>query len=307
MSWDPDSALAFGCSRRGASHVAANTPCQDAWKICRHRTPDVNVLILAAADGHGASMHDLSEYGSKLAVEAMVEELVVFSESFDGARASQDVQDCFRADLPKKIVDRWRAKVEADAVLRFGAKHLDQEHGFDLYFRYGSTVLGAMVTAEELFMISIGDGDIVKLTVDGNVRLHIEQDAPELKGSMTFSLASNDPEMLFETRILDFNPGGLVSLSTDGLAKSFQQAGYFWEFVVATQERLHADGFDKTVSALPEILDYISQHGSGDDMTFVFAWFKETAPSEDTLAATHHSIELRDNERLEMEGKAVIE
>ena len=306
MNWRPDNALTFGCSRQGASHVDGCTPCQDAWNVRKYKAPNVDALILAAADGHGASIHDLSEFGSKLAVEAMVEELKAFADTFDDESSSQAVRDRFRADVPKNLVDRWRTKVEKDACERLGDKDNWGDDEYPVYFRYGSTALGAMVTPTELFMISIGDGDVINLSANGQVRVHLEQDAPELTGSMTFSLASLDPEMLFETRIIDVEPGGMITLSTDGLAKSFHDPKYFFEFIVATQEQLQAEGLEKTVQPLPNVLDYISEHGSGDDMTYVFAWFRKTTVDKDSMTATHHSIHLKDDEQLEMDGKSVV-
>ncbi len=130
----------------------------------------------------------------------------------------------------------------------------------------------------------------------------MDQDAPGLTGAMTFSLASQDPEILFQTKILDRKDGGLLCLSTDGLIKSFQDENYFWEFNIAVQERIRADGFEAATETLPEILDYVSLHGSGDDMTFVAGWIEDESQEEDELAQTHHSISLRDEKQLEIDG-----
>ncbi len=145
-SWDPARAFVYGCSRQGASHIANDTPCQDAWKVTKARGKHAHALILAAADGHGANVHDLSEVGSRLAVQASCEVLADFIKGFKAIRADQNQQSIFRADVPKMIVDRWREYVMEDAQDRMPKGPV--VNGPAVYYRYGTTLLAAAITRD---------------------------------------------------------------------------------------------------------------------------------------------------------------
>ena len=59
---------AVACSRVGASHRRAGKPCQDAYALGTGSGAGAPYIAVAVADGHGDDRHDLSHFGSALAV-----------------------------------------------------------------------------------------------------------------------------------------------------------------------------------------------------------------------------------------------
>ncbi len=283
-------------------HKIHELPCQDAWLIAQANPGNEPGLILGAADGHGAAVHDQSERGAKLAMRAVQKVMGNFLLRLNG-HSTEDDRYHFRRFLPEELVQTWRQMVEEDATHRQLSKETKSSERQELYFRYGTTCLAALVTVHEVFICSIGDGDIPSVDPAGKLKMHLEQDAPDLSGAMTYSMASMEPQNLFQTQIYDRGEGGILMLSTDGLSKSFAELHYFFEFGTALQERIREDGFARVTESLPNTLDYISEHGSGDDITFVVAWIEDPPPEDEKLMDTHHVIPLKDQKPLEIDGK----
>src|SRR5262245_35392736 len=72
----------YGVSVRGTSHLATDTPCQDAN---RYRVLPDGTLIIAIADGAGSASH--SRDGAALAVDQVIESL---TRRLDGGRPDDD-------------------------------------------------------------------------------------------------------------------------------------------------------------------------------------------------------------------------
>jgi serine/threonine protein phosphatase PrpC len=282
--WRASQAAAFGASCQGEAHRQKGTLCQDAWRVERCAADGAqDCLILAAADGHGAAMHDLSGIGSDLAVCAAVTELQTLVQEHAGDAARRPLELAFRTEFPRRVVKHWRDAVAADALNRLEHTQPGLIGPQKLYNRYGSTLLAALVLESELLIASIGDGDILFLHPAGDVVYHLDQDVPELLGTVTFSLASNDPELLFQTKVLPRGAGGMLMLSTDGLVNSFLNDTYFLAFSIGLQDRIRTVGFDHIAADLPHWLEYFSAHGSKDDITLLLAWLE--APPAASAAA----------------------
>ena len=276
--WSISRAAACGCSRQGAVHVYKRTPCQDAWRIERIREGAHEALVVTVADGHGAPMHDLSGTGSELAVQAAVAEARGLVLGTPGDQTLRQLRLDFRTEFPHRVVARWRELVRADAAHRIPGVDLSAPDLSRVYHRYGSTLLTVIVLEKDLLVSSIGDGNALLIRPDGTIGLHVEQDAPELVGPMTFSLASNDPELLFQTILVPRKDGGMLLLSTDGVVNSFIEPTYYLAFGSGLQERVRDVGFDEVANSVPGWLDYLSAHGSGDDVTMVLAWIEDALP-----------------------------
>ena len=53
----------------GIAHIRNELPCQDSFMLKQGK----NYSIAVIADGHGSKKHDLSEFGSKIACESLIE------------------------------------------------------------------------------------------------------------------------------------------------------------------------------------------------------------------------------------------
>lgn len=120
--------LSFGCaSVQGQAHIDNNKPCQDA-SICEQSD---SYTLLVAADGLGSSSH--AEIGAQLTTEA----------------ASRFCQQC-RHFCMKRLFKYCRA-----TVLRYASDNdLNPE-------QLHTTLLCAVIKADELHIGQIGDGAIV--------------------------------------------------------------------------------------------------------------------------------------------------
>jgi Serine/threonine protein phosphatase len=257
-----DLGWAFGCSRRGASHLRKGKPCQDSYALWSGIVGESSHLVAAVADGHGDHLHDLSQRGSSLATRTAVLELLS-----TGFGAEEE----FARFFPKRMTDRWRRCVEADVEDRLGTTLQDRNRDAEIR-RYGTTLLAARVSPGEIHLAQIGDGDILLLGSDDRLSypLAVEQ---ELIGLSTYSLASRNAVSLWRTAVLPRGEGGLLLLASDGLSDSFGGSDHaeFQRFVRSLRQRIDEYGIGKVAGSLPHWLSQFSERGSGDDITLVLA------------------------------------
>ncbi len=255
-----DLGWAFGCSRRGASHVRKDKPCQDSYALWSGNTQEVSYMIAAVADGHGDHLHDLSQVGSFLATRVAMSELL-------SSCPDEELPDLF----PQRITARWRSVVIADAEDRFG-QPLQESDRDGMIRRYGTTLLAARVSPQDIFLAQIGDGDILVLSDDERLSYPLATE-PELIGLSTYSLSSRNAVELWKTARLPRGEGGLLLMASDGLSDSFGGSDHpeFQRFVRSLRARIDEFGIGKVVASLPGWLSQFSDQGSGDDITLVMA------------------------------------
>jgi serine/threonine protein phosphatase PrpC len=222
--------LVLTASERGASHVAAKSPNQDA--VATERA-GAHGVVAAVADGHGHSRHLRSARGSKAAVKIgcqVAQELADRLESTNsifaqpdsaGAAAgtAEEIAKLTEEFLVPAIVSRWREAVLAD-VKADSFTEAEQSHrhpGDDAAIAYGSTLLLAMMLHGWLILAQIGDGDVVGVRADGRAVEPVPTD-PQLDGLVTTSLCGANPRADFRVAAVDTtrNPLLAVLLATDG-------------------------------------------------------------------------------------------
>jgi len=273
----PPLGWACGCTRRGNPHARDGRPCQDAHALWSSSFLGEPLLVLAVADGHGGERHDLSHCGAALAVHAAVGEVIASLPAPSGEEAWQPVPRGREEEFHLRVTERWKEAVRADAERRTG---LSVEAGAEkeVFTRYGSTLLVAIVDGSEGWAGQIGDGDLLLVRPDGSVEAPFPKDE-ELLGTVTYSLSSREAPALWKTARFPVGTGGLLVMATDGLSDSFEDpdAG-IRVFARSLAERVAAFGIDRIGTALPGWLDGYSRDGSGDDMTLAIALL--TPPQE---------------------------
>lgn len=269
----------IGATVRGASHERAGLPNQDAilwWPDQRQGPP----LILVISDGHGSEKSFRSEIGSRIAVECtltLLRELLLLRPA---ARHLSAVKRALEERLPPEIVKEWRAAVDrhltetpfSEAELaRLEAKRGPtglQEVSSNPRLAYGATVLGALVAADYIAYLQLGDGDILTVTTDGSVVRPFAHD-PRLMANETTSLcmehAAHEVRTRFEA-VVDRGPS-LILLSTDGYANSFINEEAFLKVGSDLLDMLCDEGAESISEALPGWLAQASVAGSGDDIS----------------------------------------
>jgi hypothetical protein len=274
----------IGASARGASHVRAGRPNQDAidWRV----GPDL--ILLSLADGHGSTRYVRSHQGAKLAVQIALEQLGQFLRTPQDPEASApnrvgDATLKRRAEeqLPRTLVRAWQdAVAEQLARVPLTEQELntlerlmpDKERRALAEFPqrvFGATLLAGAVTEDFALFLQLGDGDIVTVDATGEPsRLPIAPDE-RLIANQTTSLAGprawQDLRVYFHPFVQQ--PPSLLLFATDGYANSFQDP----DGLLAAAADLHAlfgagrAGFIRR--NLPRWLAETSELGSGDDIT----------------------------------------
>ncbi|MFD7909890.1 PP2C family serine/threonine-protein phosphatase [Streptomyces sp. NPDC059752] len=248
-------------------------------------------LIMAVADGHGSAVHARSHFGSRFAVDLFVQQARQFA-ALAEPRGEQRppslawLMNYAQYTLPRQLVSAWQEKA-------LGHWERNSTHGepgpspTDKLVLYGSTLVGAVLTPRVFAAWQLGDGELTVVTDDGQVTVPLAPDEADL-GDETESLCSPQAWLRVRTHWAPVTAPAraprLVSLSTDGLSKSFASDSGFRQFMAGLDERLSAEGPECVRAVLPQWLAKASQH-SGDDTTLVAAWHTATAPTEPGGAA----------------------
>ncbi len=262
---------------QGAAHKKNHKPCQDA--VYMHSFEGGGVMA-AVADGHGSDSCPYSDEGSQAAVESVYELFTQIlkdaqDETFATLSANKDIW------LPKRIENAWKQKIKT----LHDQKHPDEDEmplavpqlsDLEIYHLYGTTVLGVLVADNFIFALQLGDGDIVYVDTDGQIRWLIEPDYME--GGETYSICVKDSWKHMKTYLLPLEgeaPPAMIMLSTDGYANSFVSNDGFLKAVADIHGMLKQDGADYVRENLRYWLDNSSLHGSGDDITVALVYAKE--------------------------------
>lgn len=262
---------AFGCSRAGASHVSSGRPCEDAFALFSGSSGARPCIAIAVADGHGDPRHDQSRTGAALAVQAAIDELVVFQRLHLHDIPGPTIRAEFKADFPRRAARKWREAVAEDAGHRGITGTPGGAPDTIDYSRYGSTLIAAMVVADNILVSQIGDGDVVLVRPDGSIECPIPADV-SLVGKETRSISSRDAHLLWRTATLDRGPGGVLIVASDGVSDSFDgsEGEEFIRFIRSLVARIREFGMESVAGSMKTWLDRYSELASGDDMTLVF-------------------------------------
>jgi hypothetical protein len=156
-----------GASVRGTSHEKSGQPCQDAhlWRIL----PD-NVLMLAVADGAGSA--SLAEIGAKVAVEAVVANLL----------AQQTIP------LPQTDAE-WQFRLQG--VLKAALAAIVQEASVRKTStrELASTLIVAVATPQMIAATQVGDGAVVLGDSAGNIMALTKPQCGEYLNETTFLIS----------------------------------------------------------------------------------------------------------------------
>lgn len=237
----------ISASVRGASHVRANKPNQDAYFADPERG-EAETIRAFVADGHGGTTYTRSEKGSRLAVETAAR---ILGDDFG--------PESFRGDgFGKRMVEAWLEAVDAD--IREGEEPAER-------ITYGTTLLGCIGSGLGLAFFQLGDGDI--LAVDSSGIRPVFAPDPRFLGGETLSMCS--PNAVENLRWLDWNEPlpDMIMLSTDGYANSFPSADGFYEAAGEIAQHAREQRWHDLETSLPRWLADTTQRGSGDDITVV--------------------------------------
>jgi serine/threonine protein phosphatase PrpC len=268
-------AYAYKCT--GSSHTRENKQCQDACKILMKRIKEKQVIILAVGDGHGNSKYDLSEYGSKIVVDDIADELVKFYDSFLENKAvlgqNFDMFKILKSEFPERIVRRWKDDVIKHYEENYCSDNLtfDNNEKKNIIKRYGTTALFALIIPEGMVIGQIGDGDITIANED-TVEIPLPT-SDELLANVTFSMTSDNAYFLWNISQIAIDSRTMIMLSTDGLSNSYASDESFFRFIRSLFDNLIVCNNIEDIGNIniPDYIKRASFNGSGDDITIAFA------------------------------------
>ena len=254
MAW-----TAIGCSVRGAAHVKDGLPNQDAvaWWPGEGRGPP---LAIAVSDGHGSPKCFRSDVGARLAVQAALDVLAVGGSGEEIVRRWRDaVEDELRREPFSEAELVRLAERDGPSAVTLAMRHPR--------LAYGATLLAALVREETVYLVQIGDGDLLCVSASGEVSRPVPSDE-KLFGNETASLCSESAERDLRTASLPVDGGPvLLLLATDGYTNSFRTDDGFLQVGRDLQTFVREDGLESVASSLAEWLHETSASGSGDDIT----------------------------------------
>lgn len=245
----------YALSRTGPSHIRTGKPCQDASATWGSDVDGRCCLVAAVADGHGDDRHDQSQHGSRLAVQAAIEDLVDFyGMCFESGLNAQSVAT-FKSDFPRQLVRRWRERVERDAESRLGPVDNSGSHPLPTVIaRYGTTLLVALAYDGVAVLGQIGDGVIGVINADGTVEFPLAVDSEDV-GGVTDSLSSSEAHLRWRTAAVDVRDGRAIVLCTDGIVNSLPDEEHLRRFLCDIQGFIVEHGLPKVQSWFPQWLN----------------------------------------------------
>jgi len=252
-----------GQTVRGAVHERNGLPNQDAIQWLP-TSGDGSSIVLAVADGHGSARYSRSHVGASLAVESSTQLVQEFLNSQAGAGNLSLIKDATEEWMPRALVRKW-----VEAVMgHLNSDPLSGEEPEQSVVAYGTTLLVTAVTEQFALYLQIGDGEILTVSVSGEVTRPLTKD-DRLFGNETTSLCAPEAWRDFRVSFQPFmqSPPALILLSTDGYPNSFRHEEGFFKVGSDILNMIRENGLAFINDNLSGWLSDSTLAGSGDDVT----------------------------------------
>ena len=259
----------LACSVCGVTHKTNDLPCQDSSRA------DSDITMVVVADGHGSARHDKSEHGSRIAVEQAVK---IIKKQTAERKLDPDFLNKLKNDFPRLMVKSWRAEVDEHEEQTGDTKGPDgtDSNCQKKYIRYGTTIIVAFVYENQLFLAQLGDGDVLVVDSDGNVR-SVRQPGDLRIGDSTESLCQSDAEEAKNWNIQILSFGGnseeeiegcptykMALICSDGVSNAFKKEKDFEQLASDIYGMCKEKGFPWVEEKCEEWLKIYAQN-TGDD------------------------------------------
>lgn len=246
--------------KKGRSHIASGTPCQD---YCLVKNIGSNVQVVAIADGHGGIEYEKSDIGSKIACELLY---ALACETCKSGQSSSDDYgwiDYFTTSEFKHVfINMWKSKVLQNY------KNYEEPYGKSdgsIVKKYGTTLIFAIFSDLKIVIGQLGDGAV--LLFDQYYHYQLFKRHSEKMGSSTNSLVSGRAEYAFITECYDRKSFPYILLSTDGIYDKLDTSDAFFTYGRYLVNQLEETGLIEAPFNVDEEID-VSEI-SKDDCTVV--------------------------------------
>ena len=257
----------FAKTSIGYSHIRDKKPCQD-FSACYN---DLERTIITACDGHGGDLYVRSNLGSKFASDAAINILRSVDRLDFYKYSRREICDKIRLN----ILCEWNSAV-SDSLnkKRLGkceVSQLPEEKILKLIKApekaYGTTLNAAMIYANKLFCVSIGDGGIFAIKKGLIAPLFMEDE--ESVANLTCSMSQEDAYKHLNVEIYDFSRLDGVMVCTDGLINPYQNLNNFRNGLVIP---ISAKLIEGKSSEIGEFIQELGERiGNGDDVSLGIA------------------------------------
>lgn len=179
-------------------------------------------VIMAVADGHGHYLHFRSDIGAKLAVDSFIDIYQnCTSDPKELKQKESEIQPLWLEKVDEFHNQNIVSSYEWARTREYAQNYIDKKIPIEI--AYGSTLLGAVYFKQEnkLFILRIGDGEIMKVSLFHTVNLLKKNDY----GSdyVTESICEIPAKIKDNLEMDSFNNGltqkDLFVLASDGLTK----------------------------------------------------------------------------------------
>ena len=280
----------FAISQRGASHIAKETPCQDAADY----VVGDGYAVAAVSDGHGGEKYFRSACGSQFAVAETLRCLQEFLKNYGESliNTTKEGQHELLKHLSARIISAWQDEIKKHFANQPLAPHeqdicskYDIPADFQSYF-YGATLLYACITPDYSFASQIGDGACVFFDTDTHPGMPAELEDARLGFSLTTSLCDAAAIDNFRHHFISAAadpPWGLpkaVFLYTDGVVDSYERASFLAGFNRSVFDEMNKDE-ENTKAQLEHWLPELSAQGSQDDVSMAGVYRHDDAEGQE--------------------------
>ena len=281
----------FAASIHGKKYRERGLPCQDSSAVLEFD----NIQTVAVADGHGGRDYFRSDTGARLAVQVAFEQVKKFCNDIkDGETFSENSIMNFEFELweewQRSVKDDWLKNPIRDDEPRwqnvsdkYKARFTSADEQY-IPVAYGTTLLLAVSIGWQVLIVQIGDGSCVVLQKDGEFKMPVPPDGDNF-GYVTTSLCDADGYKKFRHAVLDCDEDSplapvAIFLSTDGLDDCYpigDNEKYLYKLYADTViDSMICNGFRITCESLrEELLPYMTEHGSNDDISLAYLMTKD--------------------------------
>ena len=265
-----DNNLIFSQTVTGYSHKLNELICQDDSGVMIDEGR--KCIVIAVADGHGDPLCARSDRGSEFAVKAATECLMEFGGwCCDNPEYARGLEDKYRCrviirKLTDAIIASWSDKVESDLAqdpYDAGGEQMDNQE-----YIYGTTLLAAVKTPDNLIVVQQGDGTCCVLLRNGEMIKPVPSDE-ECIGNITTSLCDNDVPVRIRSCTID-DPDEKIAacfIGTDGIEDSFADENELFAYYNRLMANMTCKSGQEDDMNLEDELSRLSKTGSGDDMS----------------------------------------
>lgn len=220
-----DDCILFSARKRGRKHVNKGIPCQD---YCLTRVISEHLAVTTVADGHGGDAYTLSDRGSKIACETLIDLIETMNSNLQQWTDASELM--FINTLKSKafkhhFVSAWREAVTND-YYQLNIENDINSH--QIIQKYGTTILFAVATSHYFTLGQLGDGAIWLFNNTTGSGQLFKRHAPKI-GEETNSLCSGQSYLALLIDIFPRSVFGNVLLSTDGMYDRLANFGQYAE------------------------------------------------------------------------------